>query len=198
MSRAAFEMVINDFKTWEWEDAFNDKVCLHVVSKNLRGEFRIQQADNQDCETTDCTTLKHYSQIRMQIDSADCDSDVSREILNGMAEGEGVAAFRDSNPDDRGGHTGRLKWAGDGADLYARFRGVLNAGTHRDPLQECERCKTENHAEGWIRAAVVGGSHEGCRVAAMYAMTIDRGGDGGTFLGTLEGLLICQCSEEGG
>ena len=198
MSQVAFQAVIDDFKSWDWEDAFNDKICLHVVSKNIRGEFRIEQADNQDCEPTDCTTVKHYSQSRMEITPGPCDSDLSREILSGQAEGEAVAAFRDSNPDDRGGHTGRFKWAGQGADLYARLRGIINAGTHRDPLKECEECHTPNHAEGWVRAAIIDGSHEGCRVAANYAMTIRRNDEGGEFMGTMEGLLICQCSEEGG
>ena len=94
----------------------------------------------------------------------------------------------------RGGHTGRFKWGGAGSTLVGRLRGVSNAGTHYPPASDrCEECKFPGHAEGWIRAAVVDGHSEGCRVAASYTLRFDLSEGGATFEGTLEGLLICQC-----
>ena len=197
MSREAFEVIINDFRTWDWQDAFSDKICLHDVSKELRGEFRVQQADNQDCEAADCTTLKHYSEFKMEIAPGPCDSQASAS-LSGVARGQVVAAFGDSNVGNRGGHTGRFEWQGQSSGLYGRLRGIVNACTHHDPVVQCLECHTPDHADGWIRAAIFEGDHEGCRVAANYSMTIARTDDGGSFEGTMEGVIICQCAEEGG
>jgi hypothetical protein len=194
MSREAFAEVMRDFESWDPEDAFEDEICLYEVSKVIRGEYRIVRKDDQYCKEAGCKTRKHYDEFRMEIVPGPCDSDLSREAFSGEAEGDMVAAYKDADPTQRGGHTARFKWSGAGSALVGRMRGIINAGTHHDPVADCEPCDKPWHAEGWVRAAVVDGHSEGCRVAAMYALNFDpRGEEGGEFIGTMEGLLICQC-----
>ena len=189
MSREAYEAVIRDYQTFDPREAYTDKICVHEVSKVIRGEFRVEKQDRQDCEKPKCYTRKQGGEFRAEVESGPCDSAPSK-ALDGMLGGPFVAVYKDADTTNRGGQTGKVKWQGAGSELVGRMRGVINAGTHHPPVDECEKCFTLNHVEGWLRAAVVEGEHQGCRVAAMYALKLDtRGG----FVGTLEGLLICQC-----
>ncbi len=196
MSREAFELMVQDYRTWDAADAYADKVCLYEVSKILRGEAEVVQTETQECsEPSKCKTLKRHSRFRMELEPGPCDSPVSKETLSGKAEGDIVGVFVDGDMTKRGGHTGAFRWVTGSSELVARMRGVSNAGTHHEPVDECEKCYVPGHAEGWLRAAVVEGHSEGCRVAGSYAMKFDISEGGTTFTGTLEGLLICQCSE---
>ncbi len=189
MSREAYEAVIRDYETFAPQDAYGDKICVHEVSKVIRGEFRVEMQDKQGCDSPSCQTLKQAGEFRAEVTAGPCDSELSKS-LDGMLGGPFVAAYKDADSTNRGGQTGKFKWHGGGPDLVGRMRGVINAGTHHPPVDECEKCHTLNHVEGWLRAAVVDGEHDGCRVAAMYALKLDS--EGG-FVGTLEGLLVCQC-----
>ena len=189
MSREAYEAVIRDYETFDPREAYEDKICLHEVSKTIRGQFAVEEQGTQSCETPSCKTLKQAGEFRVEVESGPCDSEPAK-TLDGMLGGYFVAAYKDADSTNRGGQTGKFRWQGAGSELVGRMRGVINAGTHYPPVDECENCYTLNHVEGWLRAAVVEGEHAGCRVAAMYALRLD---DRGGFVGTLEGLLICQC-----
>ena len=149
----------------------------------------VDKQDKQGCEDPSCQTLKQGGQFEAKVVGGPCDSEPSK-VLDGMLEGSFVAAYKDADTTNRGGQTGKLKWQGAGAALVGRMRGIVNAGTHYPPVGECEKCYTLNHVEGWLRAAVVEGHHQGCRVATSYTLKLDT--EGG-FVGTLEGVLICQC-----
>ncbi len=196
MSVEAFRKIVGGYESWEPSRAFADVVCLHEVSKLIRGEYRVGREEKQECGDPKCVTLKRHSEFRMEVVAGPCDSDMSRETLDGMVEGELVAAYKDADPTGRGGVTGRFKWDGAASALVGRTFAVLNAGTHHDPLRDCEECHTPHHAEGWLRAAIVDGHNEGCRVAASIAYNFDPSGDGsaGEFIGTIEGVLTCQCA----
>ena len=189
MSREAYEAVIRDYKTFDPKEAYADEICLFEVSKILRGRFAVREHEVQGCDQPSCKTLKQAGMFEAVLEPGPCDSKESAP-LSGQMEGGFVAAYRDADTTNRGGQTGSFKWAGSGSELVGRMRGVVNAGTHHPPVDACEKCYTLNHVEGWLRAAVVGGEHDGCRVAAMYALKLDTSGG---FEGTLEGLLICQC-----
>ena len=189
MSREAYEAVIRDYETFDPRKAYADKICLHEISKVIEGRFALESHEIQGCENPACRTLKQGGEFRAEVQAGPCDSESAR-TLDGMLEGAFVAAYKDGDTTNRGGQTGKFRWQGNGSSLVGRIRGVVNAGTHHPPVGDCEKCYTLNHVEGWLRAAVVDGDHQGCRVAAMYALELDN--EGG-FVGTLEGLLICQC-----
>ena len=189
MSRETFEAVIRDYKTFDPGEAYADKICVHEVSKRIRGRFKVAEQGRQDCESPSCHTLKQVGEFEAELEPGPCDSGPS-EPLTGLLEGQFVSAYGDADTTNRGGQTGRFRWRGSGAELVGRMRGIVNAGTHYPPVDECEKCHTVNHVEGWLRAAVVEGTHQGCRVSASYTLKLDT--EGG-FVGTIEGLLICQC-----
>ena len=189
MSREAYEAVIEDFKTFEPREAYADEICVYEVSKRVAGRFEVERQDIQGCKQPACKTLKQGGEFKAEVERGPCDSPESK-ALDGALRGQFVAAYKDADTTNRGGQTGRFEWRGAASRLVGRMRGVVNAGTHYPPVNDCEKCHTVNHVEGWLRAAVTEGEHEGCRVAAMYALELDN--EGG-FRGTLEGLLICQC-----
>jgi hypothetical protein len=189
MSREAYEVVMRDYETFDPPEVYADKICVYEVSKVIRGRFRVAEHGAQDCDHPSCHTLKQAGDFEAELEAGPCDSEQSK-ALSGKLEGPFVAAYKDGDTTNRGGQTGKFKWSSGGTVLVGRLRGVINAGTHYGPIGDCEKCYTLNHVEGWLRAAVVEGDHEGCRLAAMYALKLDT--EGG-FVGTLEGLLICQC-----
>ena len=193
MSREAFERVVRAFEEWDAGPPFDDRVCLHAVSKLVRGEYQVQRRDDHECPP-DCRTRKHFSQTRAEVQSGPCDSEASSQF-NGTLESELVAAYMDADPSQRGGLGGRFKWGSPAGTIVGRSYAIINAGTHHEPHWNCEACDQPYHAEGWIRAAVVEGEHEGCRISGAFAYNVDPRGEGeaGVFVGTLEGLLICQC-----
>jgi hypothetical protein len=191
MSREAFEKIVAAYEGYDPRSMFSDEVCLHAVSKVMRGRSAVEEHDVQKC--ADCSTLMRWGHYEIEIASGPCDSEQSKEMLNGMGQGQLVAAYEDGDTTKRGGMSGTIDWQGSGAVLQGRIFAVLNAGTHHDPVTACEKCAFPGHAEGWMRAAVVEGDCRGCRVngASTYRFDADEGG--ATFYAAFEGLLICQC-----
>lgn len=193
MSREAWQRIVDGYQGFDAARMYEDEVCLYAVSKMIRGETAVQQQDVQKCP--DCQTLKRAGEYRMEIESGPCDSDKSRSLLDGQAQGQLVAAYEDGDETKRGGMSGNLQWQGAGSMMYGRTFAVLNAGTHHDPVADCERCATPGHAEGWLRAAVVEGECKGCRVNGAITYKFERRNGGVAFYAVLEGLLICQCND---
>ena len=193
MSREAWQRIVDSYENFEPERMFEDRVCLHTVSKVMRGRAVTEREEHQKCD--DCQTLKRYGEYRMEIESGPCDSDLSAKLLNGMAEGSAVTAYADADMSNRGGMSGRFKWGGAGSTVVGRTLSVLNAGTHHDPLKDCEKCHAPGHAEGWLRGAIVDGECTGCRVNGSISYDFEVGNDANSFTAVFEGLLICQCDD---
>ena len=189
MSREAWQKIVNGAKGWNPEAMYGDYVCLEDVSKVIRGESRVGEQDVQQCPN--CKTLKRLGEFRMEIESGPCDSKQSASMLNGQAQGRLVTAYRDGDMSNRGGLSGMIEWQGQGAVLLGRTFAMLNAGTHYDPVSRgCEECHAPGHAEGWLRAAIVEGDCEGCRVNGSIAYQFRASDEGSEFMATFEGLLI--------
>ncbi|HEY8505326.1 MAG TPA: hypothetical protein VIL46_12140 [Gemmataceae bacterium] len=175
--------------------AFEEKVCLAAVSKNLKGDLSDRKREEQKCQKPECVTLKILYRLRVEVrGQRPCDTPESQKLLDGRLEAELVAAF-DKDGTGRGTHAGNFKWGGAGSTVAGRMSGVTNAGTHRDPLMECERCDARGHMEGELEGVVVDGAHKGCRVTGTYVIQFDpsKGGTGSAVQGTLEANLICPC-----
>lgn len=194
MSREAFMRIVDAYESFDTESMYSDRVCLFPVSKLIRGESRVAREDKQECPDG-CVTLKRLGEFRIEVVSGPCDSEISRDTLDGMMEGELVAAYTGGDPDARGGISTRFKWAGQGSSVVGRSLAMVNAGTHHDPLRDCERCDEPHHAEGWLRGAIVDGRNEGARVSGSVSYNVDPVDGGAEFVGTFEGLLIVQCAD---
>jgi hypothetical protein len=197
MSRRAWQRIVDGYEQYDPESMFDDNVCLYVVSKVMRGIAQTEKEEKQECPERKCSTLKRFGEYRMEIESGPCDSEMSASMLNGTAEGQLVAAYADADPAQRGGMSGKLKWAGSGATVVGRTLAMLNAGTHHDPLRDCEKCHTPGHAEGWLRGAIVEGDCTGGRVNGAISYNFEVGGEDNTkFAAVMEGLLIIQCHDD--
>lgn len=194
MSREAFGRIVQAYENFDAGSMYSDQVCLPTVSKLIRGRSRVEREDKQQCPDG-CVTLKRLGEFEIEIVSGPCDSEVSKATLDGEMRGELVAAYAGGDPDARGGISSRFKWAGAGSSVVGRTLAVTNAGTHHDPLRDCEKCDQPHHAEGWLRGAIVDGQNEGARVNGALSYNVDPGDGGASFIGVFEGLLIVQCSD---
>lgn len=194
MSQQIFDDIVNAFDNWRPRRVHEDVVCLYEVSKDVHGTWQndLERREVQTCDQLDCQTLKTYMKGSGEISAHGCDSDQAAVLDGTWDDMEVVRSVIDGDWERRGAHTGRFVWNGSGATAHARFRGISRAGAHRN----CEECYTPNHWEGWIRAAIVEGEHQGCTIHANYAYTMDPMGDpveAVAFSGGVEGVIICQC-----
>lgn len=180
------------------EKEFSEFVCLDAISKNMEGEIGVERAEEQKCEhpllKEECVTLKTLDQLKMTVQGHDCDSDISRELLDGDFTATLVSSYiRDGN--QRGYHSGEFEWFGRGARVAGHMAGITNAGTHREPLDGCEPCDIRGHMEGRLDGDIVEGELVGSRVTASYTVRFDptEGGAAGGVTATLEGVLISPC-----
>jgi hypothetical protein len=170
---------------------YQERICIWPVSKDLRGELGVADQERQQCSKS---TLKGHVTLKAQVHHhAPGDSIISRP-LDGEMEGEIVFAYIDDG-EVRGYHIGKVEWRAGGSTLIGQLSGVTNAGTHRRPLPDWELRDPRGHMEGRLDAVVTEGEHKGCRLVAAYAIDFDPGTQirSTHFLGTLEGVLLCDC-----
>jgi hypothetical protein len=173
---------------------YQERICIWPVSKDLRGELDVADQERQQCSRSDCLTLRGHVKLKAQVHHhAPCDSIMSRP-LDGDMEGEIVLAYIDDG-ELRGCHIGKVAWRAGRSTLIGQLSGVTNAGTHRRSLPDWEPCDRRGHMEGRLDAVVTEGEHEGCRLVAAYGIDFDPGAQvqSTRFLGTLEGVLLCDC-----
>lgn len=173
---------------------YKEPICMSRVSKDWHGEFKVAESNEQKCKDPRCLTIKGLIKFESKIQRhRPCDS-IGAAVLDGAMRG--LIAFNYIEDGHRRGyHVGKLEWSGDGSRLVGQMNGVTNAGTHRPPLTQCERCEEPGHMEGCLEAVVVDGQHKGCRLVATYAIEFDPGSapQDTAFRGTIEGVLICDC-----
>jgi hypothetical protein len=188
------EQLHKEIETLDLGRPYEERMCMQVVSKDLRGQFYVKEQEMQECKSPACVTLKARLKFNAKVTPhSPCDARASR-AFDGTIEGELLFAHIDSG-EGRGYHLGRFEWAGADSALIGRMSGVTNAGTHRSPAAPCEPCDQRGHMEGRLDAIVVDGKYQRCRVLATYVInydTSDKAQDT-AIIGTLEGVLICPC-----
>ena len=173
--------------------------CVSAVSKNLRGEMKRSSSKEQKCATPSCKTLRTLHGLKVEVTPTTCDSQVAA-ALNGSLGSKISTAF-DTDGNHRGFHAGDFTWTGAGGlKITGRMSGVTNEGSHRLPIKDCQKCGDKGIMEGRLCGQIVDGGQtpklKGCQVTAAYRIKFDpsiTGGDGAV-IGTLEGVLICNCS----
>jgi hypothetical protein len=173
---------------------FKEPICMIRVSKDWKGEFRVADSADEKCLDPHCTTIKGLIKFESKVQRHQpCDA-----VASGSLDGDirGLLAFNYIDDGQRRGyHVGKLEWAGGASKLIGQMTGTTNAGTHRSPVVQCERCEEPGHMEGCLEAVVIEGQSEGCRLVATYAIEFDPAvaPQNTGCRGTLEGVLICDC-----
>ena len=173
---------------------YKEQICMHPVSKDLKGRFEVREQKRHQCKKPDCVTLSAFLGMESKVVShRPCDS-VECLWLDGDLVAELVFKYIQDG-EHRGYHVGRIKWATAAGTLIGKLAGTTNAGTHREPLMRCERCNERGHMEGRLDAVVVDGDYAGSRLLASYAISFDPGigAQNTAIIGTLEGVLIQPC-----
>ena len=192
---AITEALLADVKRLDPVAFHKEPICMVPVSKDLSGRFIQKAVDKQECKSPRCSTLKALHAFELKVTShKQCDKEP--DALDGALKGKLSFAYIDTG-EYRGYHTGKFEWSGSASRLIGRLSGVTNAGTHRDPLMDCEKCEAPGHMEGRLDAVVVRGEHQGCRLLATYMVGFDQSADAADTKaqGTLEGVLICSCTD---
>jgi hypothetical protein len=188
------EQLRNEIEALDLRPSYEEPICMQQVSKDLAGEFVVEQKEQLECAEPPCVTLKGWLTFRIDVTPhRRCDA---VPAFDGKIQGELVFAYINDGH-GRGYHLGKFEWFGSASTLMGRMSGVTNAGTHRAPATAaCEDCDPGGHMEGRLDAVVVEGEHQGCRVLATYVIDFDAGTDvqdTGLRGGTLEGVSICPC-----
>jgi len=191
---AITDLLRKEIEGFDPVEHYKEPVCMIGVSKDWKGAFRVAERAEKKCQDPHCLTVAGLIKFESQLQRHQpCDAAAAGSLDGSIA---GLLAFNYiDNGQRRGYHIGKLQWAGGGSKLIGKITGVTNAGTHRAPLMQCERCEEPGHMEGCLEAVVIEGQHKGCRLVATYALRFDPGQDpqNTAFNGTLEGVLICDC-----
>ena len=173
--------------------------CVSAVSKNLKGEMKRTSNKEQKCLTPNCKTLRTVHELKVDMKNTSCDSAAAAPLKGTL--GTKLSTAFDTDGNHRGVHAGDFTWAGAGGlKITGRMSGVTNEGSHRLPIQDCQKCSDIGILEGRLCGQVTDGGQtpklKGCQVVAAYRIKFDpskTGGDGAV-IGTLEGVLICFCT----
>jgi hypothetical protein len=179
----------------------SQKMCLSVVSKNLKGSLTQTVQQPQACNQPPCKTLKTVHAVKVEvIPNTPCDSQISSR-LNGVLRVDRLVTAYQANGNRRGFHAGDFLWLGAGVQVTGRMSGTTNVGTHRAPVftPACQRCDTTGVMEGRICGEITQSQVpelKGCQIVGSYRIKFDPSAGGGsnqTITGVIEGVVICSC-----
>lgn len=177
-----------------------ERLCVHNVSKDVRGELDLNVSQFEKCAEPGCVTLKTVHGLKVDVGGHDCDSKLGK-LLDGILVVDRLVTAFEEDGLHRGVHAGDFIWKSQGALIHGRMSGITNAGIHREPpFNPCERCDEKGVLTGRLCGEVVDafvGELRECKVVAVYKIRFDpseKGGAGGIY-GTLEGMVICPCRE---
>jgi hypothetical protein len=174
-------------------------LCLDEVSKDVKGELSIIDADAHECRKLDCKTLTVEHLLRAELSSHNCDSELGRKLDGRLTARDLTTVFVDGSGLRRGMHAATFVWRTAVGIIQGRMSGMTNEGTHREPaFKGCQRCDERGVMEGRLCGRLVRAADPamaGAQVTAAYRFAFDpseKGGEG-ALVGTLEGLLVRNC-----
>jgi hypothetical protein len=177
-------------------------VCLASLSKDLEGELRLIESEQERCRERDCTTLETLHHLQLRVSRHDCDSGAGALLDGTLHSGDLVHKFEDGDGTRRGIHEASFRWRGVGALATGTLQGITNAGTHRQPaFKDCQQCHDPGVMEGLLLGTIRRARDRrliGCALQAAYRLRFDSSSEGGSggVAGTLEGALVCDCPRE--
>jgi hypothetical protein len=174
-------------------------LCLDELSKDLKGELTIVDAERHECAQLDCRTLTSEHLLRVEMSSHDCDSELGKLFDGRLTSKDLTTVFVDGSGERRGLHTGTFVWRSSAGLVQGRMSGMTNEGTHREPaFKGCQRCNERGVMEGRLCGRLIRPEDPklaGAQVTAAYRFAFEpseKGGEG-DLRGTLEGLVVRNC-----
>ena len=174
-------------------------LCLDELSKDVKGELIIVDADRDVCDKLDCVTLTSEHVIRAEVQSHACDSEIGKLFDGRFSVKDLTTVFAHGTGMARGLHAGTFVWRTSVGVVQGRLSGMTNEGTHREPaFKGCQECGERGVMEGKLCGRLVRAADPklaGAQVTAAYRFAFEpteKGGEGG-LVGTIEGLVVRAC-----
>jgi hypothetical protein len=174
--------------------------CLSALSKDLKGTSSAPEADRHDCHEPGCSVLVTRQKLELKVTRhKECDAKLS-QLLDGTMEIAIGHAF-DSDTKHRGMHGGRFTWQTKAGVVSGELAGVSNAGLHRPPAGDCEKCFALRVDEGRFCGEfteLVDKDLEGTHLVGLYRLKYTRvsgRGFAGDVAGVLEGNIVLPCRD---
>jgi hypothetical protein len=190
------------YQNWDSGELMKEPMCIGNVSKILKGSIGSDHIF-QKCEDPECAVEKQsIGLFDCVLESYKCESEWSRKNIYGKLAGSIVAMYNGNN-EKRGLHTGKFTLTEPNNDrviVEGTLVGICNAGTHHEPVKDCEKCDQKDRWLGQIRG-VIRPKKSGdipCVMLAEYAFDVkykNRERNAATIIGTLEGVHVCECKK---
>ena len=175
-------------------------LCLDELSKDVKGNLMIVEAEVHECRQLDCKTLTVEHVLEGEVSSHLCDSGLGKQFDGRITSRDLTSVFVDGSGMRRGMHTGTFAWQTAAGIVQGRMSGMTNEGTHREPAFEgCQKCGDLGVMEGRLCGRLVDAADPGlarAQVTAAYRFAFgadDKGGEG-RLQGTIEGLVVRNCA----
>jgi hypothetical protein len=177
------------------------RMCVSPVSKIVKGRITDPEPERRECDDPKCLSLTTRQLLELLLDPFECDDpEVSRPLLNGVLQVVDLVHVFDRSGDGRGFHSGDFRWEAGRILVFGRMSGITNAGTHHEPLQECQRCNDPGFLQGRLCGSIARADDpalRGAQIFANYALRVERiAGDGipeQELRGTVEGVIVRGC-----
>ena len=175
------------------------QTIVHLgLSKNVGGVINLSKSKTWKCKM-DTKILEMFSQViemSTEVRSSGDDCDEIAKSLNGKIAIRWEATGR-SGPIAFGVHEGKFVWIDGNTKAEGSMQGTFGCGTHRKPLEDCEKCRELNHFEGLLEGHVIAGPLKGERFVASYSgkFTFEKPTDlKGRVYMTIDGVHIQPCN----
>jgi hypothetical protein len=175
---------------------------FHVgLSKNLRGEFKVEPIKHYACKDPLSGAVRKMwsgpTRFKLVVVSNQNPCDELPQLFGGTMDVSWTVTVRDEAT-PFGTHEGKFAWVDGPSKAAGTMNGTWGCGTHRQPLKDCERCRVRDHVEGLLVGEVTAGRLKGATIRATYAGQIDPGqvtptSFPGTIQLTLDGVYVVKC-----
>jgi hypothetical protein len=175
-------------------------LCLDELSKDVKGDLVIIDADVHECRELECKTLTVEQLLRVEVSSHLCDSRLGTQFDGRITSRDLTTVFVNGSGMRRGMHTASFVWSTAAGIVQGRMSGMTNEGTHREPAYKgCQECADWGVMEGRLCGRLVRAADPalvGAQITAAYRLAFDAGerGGEGALQGTIEGLVVRNCA----
>mmetsp|Transcript_19499 Transcript_19499/g.31897 ORF Transcript_19499/g.31897 Transcript_19499/m.31897 type:complete len:221 (-) Transcript_19499:93-755(-) len=194
---------------------YGEPLVTHTVSKTFSGKYRNDIQETICVDPKDCLHMHFPGSFDCDsLVSHDCDSEFSRDVLQGALSASYAATFGhagdvpfaekiEETHEMRGFYFGNFGLINRRGERFVdgALDGMINVGTVRDPLQKnCEKCHMVGRWHGRVMTSVQIDKEETALLVGTMAFDVyyelTTSWFGTKFYGTLEGMLIRNCQKE--
>jgi hypothetical protein len=178
------------------------RTCVTALSKRIdRGRIGDPERERRQCDDEPrCLSLTTRQSLELDLRTFACEEEPEASILGVIRVLDLIHVF-DGSADGRGFHSGDFRWESAGLLAFGRMSGITNAGTHHEPVMECQECRSPGFLQGQLCGSIAWAQDTSLRGAHLFANYVlrarDIAGDGipkqEDILGTLEGVLVRGC-----